>query len=85
MEEDTIDCSFSLSSRFLYTDDLSTELLKRDAAVAFEVMRCAGKYGVPYLYIQCRQWIVEHFVGHFESRKNVKARALPCLQLVSVN
>ena len=52
--------------------------------VAFEVMKCAGKYGVPHLYIQSRQWILEHFVEHFDSGKNVETDALSYLRLVSV-
>ena len=74
---------FSYLSRFLYTEKLSTALIEKDIRVALEVMKCAGKYGVPYLYIQCRQWILEHFVEHFNSRKNVETDGLPYLRLVN--
>ena len=70
--------------RFLYTEELPTALMEKDLTLAFEMMKCAGKYGIPYLYIQCRQWIVELFVDHFCSTKNVKTDALPYLRLVSV-
>ena len=58
--------------------------MEEDIALAFEVLKCAGKYGVPYLYIQCRQWIVEHF-DHFEDYKNVKVCALLYLEMVNTN
>ena len=74
--------NFLLRSRYLYTEDL---FKKDDIALAFEVMKCAGKYGVPYLYIQCRQWIVQHFVQHFDDKANVKSDALPYLQMVNAD
>ena len=57
--------------------------METDITVAFEVMKCAGKYGIPYLYIQCRQWILEHCIDHFGSVEKVKTDALWYLRLVS--
>ena len=58
--------------------------MEKDIAVAFEVMKCAGKYGVPYLYNRCRQWTFQHFVEHFKDEENVETDALPYLQMVIV-
>ena len=74
-----------LLCRYLYTEELSSTLMGEDIVVAFEAMRCAGKYGLPYLYIQCRQWIIQHLVEHFNSKRNVKTDALSYLQLVNAN
>ena len=71
--------------RFLYTEKLSTAVMENDISLAFEVMKCAGKYGVPYLYIQCRQWIVQHFVEKFEDKEIVKTDALLYLQTVNIS
>ena len=59
--------------------------MENDISLAFEVMKCAGKYGVPYLYIQCRQWIVQHFVEKFEDKEIVKTDALLYLQTVNIS
>ena len=75
--------NFLFNSRYLYTEDLFTALNKEEIAVAFEVLKCAGKYGVPYLYIECRQWIVQHFVEKFEDKEEVKTDALLYLQMVN--
>ena len=78
---------FLLFIRFLYTEELSTKSEEFEIEVAFEVMKCAGKYGVPYLYTQCRQWIVSYFIGSHEpdcKEREIKERALPNLQMVKL-
>ena len=62
---------------------VSPEIYRKCAKLAFEVLKCAGKYGVPYLYIECRQWIVQHFVEKFEDKEEVKTDALLYLQMVN--
>ena len=77
--------TFTSDARFLYTEEMSTAPMEKDILLAFEVLKCAGKYGVPYLYTQCRQWILQHIASHFADKEHVKIDALSYVQTVKIN
>ena len=76
---------FPSHARFLYTEEISIAPMENDIVLAFEVLKCAGKYGVPYLYTQCRQWILQHIARKFADKEHVKSNALSYLRTVKIN